>query len=383
MIFERLRVALITGGLGLGGAEKQLVYIARALLNTGAEVRVYSLTQGEFFETNLIELGLQPVWIGRFNNPLVRSLHLTNILRDYQPQIIQSSHFFMNLYAVVASRLLGSICVGTVRSDISYDVDGNGFWGAWLLRTPSALVVNSQKAQKNAGLWGISSEKIHLLPNVIDLNEFDHFRPATDMKLKAKDGFLVFAVGSLLPDKRVDRFLTALADARQKSPEIKGIIIGDGPEKNNLLTAAADQGLFPEGLLFLGSSRDVPALLRQADALMLASDHEGFPNVLIEAMAARLPVLTTPAGDAGIIVQDGISGFVIPFEDIGRMSESLIQLEKSPELRRRMGDAGRRRVETHYSFDSLASRLIGIYTEIANRQSEIRLLKILESMSGG
>src|SRR5262249_42873838 len=67
-----LRVAMVAGTLGQGGAEKQLVYIANALHQAGVEVRVYSLTRGEFYESSLRALGIAPIWIGRFNTPLAR-----------------------------------------------------------------------------------------------------------------------------------------------------------------------------------------------------------------------------------------------------------------------------------------------------------------------
>src|SRR5258706_15129835 len=133
--------------------------------------------------------------------------------------------------------------------------------------------------------------------------------------------------------------------ARQEVLDLKGILIGDGPERPRLEALANKLGLLPDGLLFLGRRNDVPALLAQASMLVLSSDHEGFPNVLLEAMAARLPVITTPAGDAGLVVQEGITGYVLPFDDIDAMAERMVRLAKSPDLRHTLGEAGRRRVE--------------------------------------
>ena len=94
--------------------------------------------------------------------------------------------------------------------------------------------------------------------------------------------------------------MTALNIACREAPKLLGIIIGDGPELANLQAFAQQRGLSEENLLFLGRRDDVPAILRRAQIFMLTSDHEGFPNVLLEAMAARLPVITTPAGDLAI-----------------------------------------------------------------------------------
>ena len=91
----RLRVALIAGTLGQAGAEKQLVYMARALRDAGLDLQVYCLTKGEFYEAHLRELGLEPRWFGRFGNirfaniPL-RLASLTAQLRRFKPHIVQS-----------------------------------------------------------------------------------------------------------------------------------------------------------------------------------------------------------------------------------------------------------------------------------------------------
>ena len=175
------------------------------------------------------------------------------------------------------------------------------------------------------------------------------------------------AIGRMCPEKRFDRFLEALARARHAAQELRGMIVGDGPEEPDLRRRAVDLGLLPNDVLFPGRRDDVPALLRQADMLVLSSDYEGFPNVILEAMAARLPVITTPAGDAGVVVEDGISGYVVPSDDIAMMADRMVRLASSQGLRRELGAAGRRRVEQCYSFDGLAERLLSAYETVARR----------------
>jgi glycosyltransferase involved in cell wall biosynthesis len=111
--------------------------------------------------------------------------------------------------------------------------------------------------------------------------------------------------------------------------------------------------------------------------MALTSDQEGFPNVLLEAMAARLPVIATPAGDAGIVVEDGVTGCVVDFEDVRGMAERMVCLAQSASLRRQLGEAGRRRVERDYSFTSLAPRLMNLYKEVARHQKYSPLLPLL------
>jgi glycosyltransferase involved in cell wall biosynthesis len=96
-------------------------------------------------------------------------------------------------------------------------------------------------------------------------------------------------------------------------------------------------------------------------------------------MAAGLPVITTPAGDAGVVVQDGITGYVVPFDDIAGMAARVISLAIEPELALRLGAAGRQRVEQLYSFEGLAGRLLSIYRSIAEQQGNRRLRDVLRN----
>jgi glycosyltransferase involved in cell wall biosynthesis len=125
----------------------------------------------------------------------------------------------------------------------------------------------------------------------------------------------------------------------------------------------------------------VPRLLARADMLVLTSQHEGFPNVLLEAMAARLPVVTTPAGDATRLVRDGSTGFVVPFDDEDLLAARLGQLATSPALRRAFGRAGRDVVELEYRTERLAGRALAIYRQAAIHQQRTEVSRVLETIA--
>src|SRR3954469_11565894 len=121
-----LRIALVAGTLAQGGAEKQLVYMAQALKQAGADVRVYSLTRDEFYQNALQTLGLPPEWIGQFTNPLLRLGTLISRLRHFQPHIIQSTHSYANLYVSLTGRLLGTLSIGALRCSLRYSYEDTG-----------------------------------------------------------------------------------------------------------------------------------------------------------------------------------------------------------------------------------------------------------------
>ncbi|HVN56631.1 MAG TPA: glycosyltransferase family 4 protein [Anaerolineaceae bacterium] len=381
---ERLRIAFITGSLAQGGAEKQLVYMIRALCERGIEVRVHCSTQGEYYQVELEKMGVQLEWSGRWGNPGLRLSSLFGAIKTFRPHIIQSAQFFTNLYAGILGKMLNSVSIGCIRSDIREALRLNGIWGNALLRTPSAIIANSTLAQKKIIEMGFPTNRLFVIPNVIDLAAFDRLQANRSPDLfRRNDHFNVVAIARLTQVKRLERFIQAVALARREEPGIRGVIIGDGPEKQFLMQTAKNEGFTPEDFLFTGARNDIPGLLAMADALALTSDFEGFPNVLLEAMAGSLPVITTPVGEADRIVREGVNGYVIPFEDTAELAARMIRLSRSEDLRRSMGKAGRWLVEQHYSYETLAGQLLRIYREIAARLRNSSLLSMLAYPEAG
>jgi glycosyltransferase involved in cell wall biosynthesis len=367
-----LRVALLAGGLSQGGAEKQLLYMVKALRERCVTVRVYCLTRGEHYEPALQRAGVPPIWIGHHQNPLLRTLALARKLRTFRPHVVQAAHFFTNLHVTLAARLAGAQAIGSIRNDAFHEVQANGRWGRWLLSIPPAIVANSNAAAHNAEALGADPTRIHVVSNVLDLDEFDRSAiPVTDA---GTDRVVAIAVCRLVAAKRIDRYLRAMAMARRRAPVLHGVIVGEGPERSRLEELARSLGLLPDGVTFLGRRNDVPAILRSGHLLVVSSDHEGFPNVILEAMAARLPVVTTPAGDAGTIVRHGELGFVVPANDVEQMADRLVELATKHDVRRRFGDACRMEVERRYTQRTLADSLLAVYGALCSRRWDARLL---------
>ncbi len=374
-----LRVALLAGGLGQGGAEKQLVYMARALTEAGARVHVYCLTTGEHYETALRQAGIPFTWVGRLSPPPLRLVAFVAALAGFRPHIIQSTHFFANLYAAFAARLYRAVGIGSVRNDVVHELEANGVWGPWLLRRPAGLIANSYAAARTLAELGIAQSAVRVVPNVIDLARFTSQLESNDVAARdrPRTGVVVIGVARLVPQKRLDRFLAALALARRTAPTIRGVLVGDGPERARLVDLAGSLGLLPDAVSFLGRRDDLPSLLRQADIFMLTSAHEGFPNVVLEAMAAGLPVVTTPAGDAPAVVENEATGYVVDSDSAEILAARLIQLAESRDLRCRLGAAGRARVAACYGYDGLAPRLFDVYRHFAEQQRRTRVRELL------
>jgi glycosyltransferase involved in cell wall biosynthesis len=382
MDLSKLKICFLAGTLGQGGAEKQLFYVARALKTAGVDVQVCCSYRGEYYEPAFRAENIPVVWLGWSSNPAVRLVQLATYLVRFRPHVIQAAHFHMNIHANVLGRLLGAVSISSSRSDVYREIRVCKPWGIWGVRTAATLAANSKASRDKAIELGVPLGKLVVLSNVIDLEEFDKKSMDNAGGLAPPGAMRAVAVGTMCRAKRFDRFLRALASARVHEPKLQGLLVGDGPDREDLHALATSLGLGKGECLFPGRRDDVPALLKRASVFVLSSESEGFPNVLLEAMAARLPIVTTPAGDAAELVKAAEAGFVVDHDDISGMASCLGQLAKSRELRTRFGNSGRSYVERHHSASTLGRTLLDTYQVIAERQGARQILELLNRPVG-
>ena len=144
------------------------------------------------------------------------------------------------------------------------------------------------------------------------------------------------------------------------------LIAGDGPDRDAVAAEVARLGL--DGTVeLLGTRSDVPALLAGADVFVLASDSEGLPMSVLEAMSAGLPVVASAVGGVPELVRDGETGALVPPRDSGALARALVPLVADIALRDRLGEAGRRRVEREFSLARFEREHLELYRKRARR----------------
>jgi starch synthase (maltosyl-transferring) len=147
--------------------------------------------------------------------------------------------------------------------------------------------------------------------------------------------------------------LTAAECVIARRPDWHLILVGDGPERSSLLDRIAARPVLAERVHWLGRRDDVPGLLSAADVLVSASLWEGMPNVVLEAMAARLPVVATSVEGSEDLVTTGQTGWLVRPGDPGALADALLQAALDPNRRRQYGLAGRARVEAEFSLERM------------------------------
>lgn len=170
-------------------------------------------------------------------------------------------------------------------------------------------------------------------------------------------------IGRLTRIKRPDRLLEVARIVSQKNPNIKYLVVGDGDLAAEMKQTAKIQKLPIE---FLGWRSDIPTVLSATDVLILTSDNEAVALTLIEASQAGIPVVTTPAGSVRDIAVDGENGYVTGF-DAESIADGVVKLINNQDLRRKMGEAGRRRAQNLFSISHMVESHESLYQELLNR----------------
>jgi glycosyltransferase involved in cell wall biosynthesis len=179
------------------------------------------------------------------------------------------------------------------------------------------------------------------------------------------DAYVVGSIGRLSPPKCPEVAVAAFAKLAAECPRARLVIVGDGWQRDDVETEVRRLGL-ADRVHLLGLRTDVPQLLRAFDVFILTSSHEGLPRTLPQAMAAGLPIVATQVGGVPNAVENGETGWLAPAGDAEALGERLLALARDPEVARRMGEAGRARVD-EFSVNRMVRQLELLYERLAGK----------------
>lgn len=354
------RVGFVAGTLGPGGAERQLYEQCRILVESGVPPVVLALTQGEEWELRLNDLGVETVWVGRSTRRSERLRAVVSALRQRRVGVIQASHGMTNLYAATAGRVLRKPSIGALRTTPERVLADLGRLGIMALRSPDRLAGNSPTNLAAAVRLGVRPERIRYVPNAVDLRRF------TPLRAEPEQGIDVVFVGRLGPEKRIDVLIAAIAQLKAEGRSVSAVLVGSGPLEGALRDQARTAGV--DALVrFVGRDAEPERWYRSARLLVLASDREGMPNVVLEAMACGLPVVATPVGSVPDLVDDGRTGRLVGVGDPAGLSAAIGELLDDPLASAAMGEAARRRVERGFDAAAVEVGLRELYLGIGER----------------
>lgn len=317
-------LTLLCRSLNYGGAERQIVELAKGLKQLGCSVNVLTFYSGGELESDLITAGVQVLSLGKKGRwDIVFFLYrLRSFIRSSGTNIIYA---FLGVPCIIslAVKLTNSklsVVWGVRASDMDlskYDkLTRFSYWlECFLSRNADWIIANSEVGRLYALSNGFPVTKTSVIPNGINT---DHFLPDPCARQKIRKEFalsdeeiVIGLVARLDPMKDHPVFFKAAVTLMQQNLQVRFLCVGDGNEsyRTELHTLAEQSGL-GSNLIWVGSRNDMPSIYNALDILVSTSYTEGFPNVIAEAMACGVPCVVTDVGDSRLIVGD--TGFVVP-----------------------------------------------------------------------
>lgn len=347
--------------LNQGGAEHQLYCILRSLIDLGFEPTLLTFQADGYWKDPIENLGVE-LFIVDESNKIRKILKVLKYIHKGNYDYIHSQHFYTNFYALLASLIIDTKCVASLRSDAKSEIEELGVIGWSIIRFSHFLVANSIEAIHNIQNIHKRKRNVIYLPNVVDSNIYF---PREKKRLNSNNIFKVITVGTTWGPKRIDRVIkiAKMVDMISKKINIQFEIFGDGEDFEKLINYAEETGVLNINVFFKGRSGDIPEIMRQSDILLLTSDYEGTPNVVLEAMASGLPVVATNVGDIPRIVIHEKTGFIHAPDDIEGMSESILRLARNNDECFWFGQVGREIILEKYSEKRLKESLIELYSK--------------------
>ena len=245
----------------------------------------------------------------------------------------------------------------------------------WLRRWAARLMILNDGMMREAIEDGFPREQMLWMPNPVDTDEFRPGTPAEMAGLRARyaipeEAVVAVYVGRLSQEKGLPCLLRSFALAARQEPRAMLALVGAGAMRKSLEAMAAELGLGPSQVRFIGQVdiKEVSLWLRTSDVFILTSPSEGFSCALAEAMSAGLPSVVSEIPANAQLIETEVHGFTVPVGDDPATANALVAVLSGKEMRGRMGNAARQRIVDNYSTGKVVERYEALFAEILGRE---------------
>jgi glycosyltransferase involved in cell wall biosynthesis len=370
-VHSPIRIGHCIDTFAVGGTELNAVRTLEAFDRERFEFTVFHLREDGPLRSRYERLGVRLVHLPTSRlysaRTLRQGLRFAQLLRQLGIQIVHTHDLYTNIFAVPWARL-GTRCAVIASRRWLYEAPRPGLVAVnrWACRWASRVLANSSAVAQILVAEGVAAENVAEIPNFVGSGAFqradEEARTAQRLAWGVPEGaFVVGTVARLVPVKNHEMLLRAV---RRLGDDIHVVLIGDGPARAALERLADEFGIRSR-VHFTGELLSASNLHQYFDVSVLCSFSEGFPNSVIEALAAQVPVVATPVGGVSEIIVDNESGLLIPLNDIVALRTRLQSLYENPSLRQRLASAGLARVQARYAEGAVIGKLASLYQELA------------------
>lgn len=379
---SKIRVAILIGQLGFGGAERQLYYFLkhsdRGLFNY--HVLVLNSRKPHTYDDAIRELGIDIRQLPETCTGISqRSRMLYREIKDMRPDIVHSWSFYANPYAALVGVLARvPVCLGSMRNEpLAATISRLHPIHRWLAyRSVLGIVTNTKLAADQMLEIGLAKKSVFLVYNGIEISEAQDIRSTSQIDLSKygirSDSQVIGTVGNLQRCKNQEMFIKAMDRISLQLPDVHGLIVGrplaNEPGVQDKLEQQISELGMSDRVHLAGFREDVPDLMQRFTVFCLTSRSEGMPNVVMEAMAASCPVVSTRVGDVPEVINDGENGLLVESEDADGLANAIQLLLNDADLAKRMEVEGRHTIEQRFSCQEMAQNMENVYIRMLKAQ---------------
>jgi glycosyltransferase involved in cell wall biosynthesis len=373
-----IRIVFAIGSLEIGGAEKQVLTLLRLLKKRDNSCYLFVLGSHGPLEKDVTDLGIPVYSGGLLKGELPRApwklviaqWRLLNIIRRLRPDVIHSFLPLVSFMGALAGRLGRVPLVITSRRALGTHQE------RFSILRPMDLLANylSHRVTVNSkAVWNDIVDRDHIHPSRLQLiyNGVDPvpFEEAKGFREKMRQTLgvgsretAIIVIANLILYKGHADLFEAAKQVIERVHTVKFLLVGeDRGIQRKLERKALDLGVY-SAIRFLGQREDVPQLLAASDLSVLPSHEEGFSNVILESMAAGLPVVATCVGGNPEAIEEGSTGWLVPPRNPTLLAEKIVDILKDPERKKSFGKRGKDRVKQLFSVERMLQGHLKLYS---------------------
>ncbi|MCM8832406.1 MAG: glycosyltransferase [Candidatus Omnitrophica bacterium] len=372
---DRIKICFIIGTLEIGGAEKQLYLLIKNLNKEMFDVFLIALRDGRM-RKDFQEITKLYILKKRFKFDLTILFNLIRIIKKEKPDVLHTFMFTSNTWG----RLAGIFCKVPViiASERSADL-----WKRWyhnlidkiLFRFTDRIICNSNEV-KNIYIKRINGEKkkFEVIYNGIEIEKYETIK----QNLILKDAFgiknqkIILTGGRLSFEKNLEKFLHVAKIVKEKFKNVKFLIVGEGDQKVKLKKLAKNLNI-QDDVIFTGYRDDLPELIKISDIVVLISLWEGMPNLIIEGMLCKKPVICTKIGGGKEIIKDGENGFLIDPKNQKEIVEKILFLLNNEEKSKIFGQNGYNYAKKTFSLEKMIESYQNLFIEVLKEKKNVKI----------
>jgi glycosyltransferase involved in cell wall biosynthesis len=360
---SRLKIFLMTNTLEVGGSERQFAMLVESLSREQFDVYPACLRRIGGLAPRLGDIPEFPPG-GRLVGIKSQRAQL-NMMRSMRRDRIAVAHafdFYSNLMLIPSARLAGIPVIGSHRQLGDLLTTAQFKVQYWVFRLCDRVVCNSRAAADRLRSAGLPENKLEIIPNGLAEEAFAECVPAIPRAPGVVRVGMIARMNSAA--KNHSAFLTAAAKLLKQYPDAEFLLVGDGPLRAGLEQMAAELGI-KDKVLFVGERHDIPAMLASLDVSVLISASESLSNVILESMAAGVPVVATDVGGNPELVKNGETGLLVPAGDENKLVEALARLVRDAVLRAQFAGRSKEFARSHFHIDQIRRRFEQLYVTLS------------------